>query len=327
MAEPKGDKLFVELGASQVRRRLKGFGHGVRKVQAAGRNRAVIIHTATGRHLRELEARFADVGFSSRENERGHDEKGCGDSMRLGDFSEQADSYRRARPTYPEALVDLLVADAKVGQGDAVVDFGAGTGIFTRLLVARGFRVTAIEPNEQMRSRNDVPGARWLDGTFEASGLEDASQRWAVAAQAFHWANPQKSLPEIRRVLQPDCLFTALWNNRANHESEILSWTENAIRRHVPDFDEAYRNRSWQAVLESSGDFTLVRAPGRRARGPHVEAAVSGTVEEPQPTEHDCRTGSIRLAAARHHNASQEQQVEELDVPYRCESWSARRRG
>jgi DNA transformation protein and related proteins len=65
MAEPKGDKLYVNLGASQVRRRLKGFGHGVRKVQTAGRNRAVIIHTARGQNLRELEAKFADVGYAS----------------------------------------------------------------------------------------------------------------------------------------------------------------------------------------------------------------------------------------------------------------------
>ena len=62
MAEPKGDRLLVNLGASQVRRRLKGFGHGVRKIHSAGRNQAVIIHTATGRHLAELEAQFADVG-------------------------------------------------------------------------------------------------------------------------------------------------------------------------------------------------------------------------------------------------------------------------
>jgi DNA transformation protein len=68
MADPKGDKLFVNLGASQARRRLKGFGHGVRKVQTAGRNQAVVIHTATGRHLTELEAKFADVGFSSSES-------------------------------------------------------------------------------------------------------------------------------------------------------------------------------------------------------------------------------------------------------------------
>lgn len=64
MPEPKGYKLYVNLGASQSRKRLKGFGHGVRKVQTAGKNQAMIIHTATGRHLTELEAKFADVGFS-----------------------------------------------------------------------------------------------------------------------------------------------------------------------------------------------------------------------------------------------------------------------
>ena len=69
MPEIKGDKLFVNVGASQARRRLKGFGHGVRKVQSAGREKAVIIHTATGRHLAELEAQFADVGFSKSETE------------------------------------------------------------------------------------------------------------------------------------------------------------------------------------------------------------------------------------------------------------------
>ena len=56
MMEVKGEKLHVALGASKVRRRLKGHGFGVWKVHADGRNRAVIIHTATGEHLRELEA-------------------------------------------------------------------------------------------------------------------------------------------------------------------------------------------------------------------------------------------------------------------------------
>jgi DNA transformation protein len=65
MADPKGDKLFVNMGPSQARKRLKGFGHGVRKIQSAGRNQAVIIHTAIGRHLDQLKAQFADVGCST----------------------------------------------------------------------------------------------------------------------------------------------------------------------------------------------------------------------------------------------------------------------
>lgn len=63
MAERKGNKLYVNLSASQTRKRLRGFGHGVKKVQSAGKNQAVIIHTATGQHLEELRAKFADVGL------------------------------------------------------------------------------------------------------------------------------------------------------------------------------------------------------------------------------------------------------------------------
>jgi DNA transformation protein and related proteins len=67
MPDPTGDRLFVSVGASEARRRLRGFGHGVRKVQSAGRNQSMIIHTATGAHLQELVSKFADVGVSSEE--------------------------------------------------------------------------------------------------------------------------------------------------------------------------------------------------------------------------------------------------------------------
>jgi DNA transformation protein len=67
MNDIKGDRMYVSLGASQVRRKLKGFGHGVRKIQSAGKSQSVIIHTATGRHLDELEELFADSALSDSE--------------------------------------------------------------------------------------------------------------------------------------------------------------------------------------------------------------------------------------------------------------------
>ena len=69
MKRVKGYRLYVELNASQVRRRLRGHGFGVRKVESAGSNRAVIIHTATGEHLRELEGLFRDVLESTSKDE------------------------------------------------------------------------------------------------------------------------------------------------------------------------------------------------------------------------------------------------------------------
>ena len=61
MKEYKGYRLYVNLGPSQARRRLRHRGFGVKTVQSAGTGRALIIHTATGSHRQELERVFADV--------------------------------------------------------------------------------------------------------------------------------------------------------------------------------------------------------------------------------------------------------------------------
>jgi DNA transformation protein and related proteins len=61
MREIKGNHLYVRLGASQTRKRLRGVGFGVRRVETAGTGRALIIHTATGQHLTELKTLFRDV--------------------------------------------------------------------------------------------------------------------------------------------------------------------------------------------------------------------------------------------------------------------------
>ena len=59
--DPRRYRLYVNLGASQVRKRLKGYGLGVVKVESVDRGRSLVIHTATGEHLRRLEALLADV--------------------------------------------------------------------------------------------------------------------------------------------------------------------------------------------------------------------------------------------------------------------------
>ncbi|MEE3373453.1 MAG: TfoX/Sxy family DNA transformation protein [Planctomycetota bacterium] len=57
-------KLYVNFCASQTRKRLQGHGLGVHKVAATDRNQSVILHTATGTHLRDLEALFSDLANS-----------------------------------------------------------------------------------------------------------------------------------------------------------------------------------------------------------------------------------------------------------------------
>ena len=64
------------------------------------------------------------------------------DAARRG-FSSEAQTYERGRPEYPAAIETWLTHDLGIGPGAAVVDLGAETGKFTRLLVAAGAQVTA----------------------------------------------------------------------------------------------------------------------------------------------------------------------------------------
>jgi ubiquinone/menaquinone biosynthesis C-methylase UbiE len=173
----------------------------------------------------------------------------------LGDFAPQAKAYA-ARPAYPEALVDLVASRAGVTAGDRVADLGAGTGIFTRQLVARGHVVDAIEPNAAMRAEapalHDVD---WHDGTFEATSLPRASVQWVTAAQAFHWADPPRALPELHRILAPGGHLTCLWNDRRDNDSPMLRAVTEIIRREAPSFDELYRQRDWPSILVADGWF------------------------------------------------------------------------
>jgi SAM-dependent methyltransferase len=242
-----------------------------------------------------------------------------------GDFGPQARFYAHARPGYPEALIDALLARSGVGPGALVADIGAGTGIASRLLAARGLRVIAIEPSAAMRAQA-APGAgiEWRAGTFEATGLADATLEWAVGAQSFHWAEPRRALPEMRRILKAGRRFTVLWNDRDTAASPLLTETLRIIRAHVPDYEESYRRRDWATELRSTGDFTeveqlelahVVRMSTARYldlwRSHNRLNATAG------PERFARLLGEIRRMLAGLGTA-------ELEVPYVCRAWSAR---
>ena len=125
-------------------------------------------------------------------------------------------AYERGRPGYPRAAVDFL-ARLRLGPGRTVVDLAAGTGKLTRLLLATGAEVVAVEPVAEMRAALPA-GARTVDGTAEAMPLTTASADAVAVAQAFHWFDGDAALAEIHRVLRPGGALALVWNRRRMDE-------------------------------------------------------------------------------------------------------------
>jgi ubiquinone/menaquinone biosynthesis C-methylase UbiE len=127
-------------------------------------------------------------------------------------FVSAADVYERARPSYPHEAVAWVAERTELGPGRTVVDVGAGTGKLTRLLVATGARVIAVEPVAEMRAK--LVGIEALDATAEQLPLPDASADLITVAQAFHWFDLDRALPELHRVLRPGRCLALFWNMR-----------------------------------------------------------------------------------------------------------------
>jgi SAM-dependent methyltransferase len=129
-------------------------------------------------------------------------------------FSVRAADYRRFRPDYPAAAIDLILSGLDASRLVAA-DIGAGTGIASRQLAARGVRVIAVEPNADMRGAAEPnEHIEWREGTGEATGLAGGSVGLVLCAQSFHWFSAHDALAEFHRILTDGGRLALMWNTR-----------------------------------------------------------------------------------------------------------------
>jgi SAM-dependent methyltransferase len=121
-------------------------------------------------------------------------------------FDEVAEAYDRHRPTYPDALIDRACEVAGLGPGATVLEIGCGTGQLTRGLLARGLRVTAIEPGTRLiaRARDQLANAgevEFVNRRLEEASLPHAHYCAVFSASAIHWVDPEASWHTIADAL------------------------------------------------------------------------------------------------------------------------------
>lgn len=159
-------------------------------------------------------------------------------------FSSRVADYVRYRPDYPPALLDWLHHDIGVPTETLVADIGAGTGISTRLFLASGHPVIAVEPNAAMRAAAeqwltpDYLRLKLVDGTAEATTLADDSVGLVAAAQAFHWFDTAAVRREWSRILHPGGMALVFWNSRLLDASPFLIGYEQLLLEFGTDYTQ-----------------------------------------------------------------------------------------
>lgn len=157
-------------------------------------------------------------------------------------FNEVAAEYDRNRPAYSDALVDRACEVAGVGGGDRVLEVGCGTGQLTRSLLARGLRVTALEPGDRLigvaeENLKDAGDVKLVHARLEDARLPCGSYEAVFSASAIHWVDPDLGWRKIADALAPEgtlalIQYFGLQEQRSVDDQEALL---SALRRHAPE--------------------------------------------------------------------------------------------
>jgi SAM-dependent methyltransferase len=216
------------------------------------------------------------------------------DEARKRSFGLVAELYDRARPGYPAALVEDVIALAagsaqcgaqvvRAGSEDPraersaprALEVGAGTGKATVLFAARGVHVDALEPSAAMaaiarRNAARLPPrsgrVRVIEREFES--FCDGGRRYDLlySAQAWHWVRPGERYPRARAALRPGGVLAVFWNRADWERCELRDALERAYRAHAPELGESSPMRpggavardewrEWQAEIAAAEGF------------------------------------------------------------------------
>ncbi|MER7057223.1 MULTISPECIES: class I SAM-dependent methyltransferase [unclassified Streptomyces] len=189
-------------------------------------------------------------------------------TARARSFNAAAAQYAANRPSYPPALFDTI--EELTGRplaGSRVVDVGAGTGIATARLHARGADVIAVEPGAGMATefRRTLPGVPMVRGDGNALPLAGHCADLLTYAQAWHWTDPALAVPEALRVLRPGGALALWWNTSALDVPWIAAAAERADRHFGLDISAEQRNLDAH-VADPAGRLDLTHRDVRWSR-------------------------------------------------------------
>ena len=169
-------------------------------------------------------------------------------------FSDRVDNYVKYRPSYPQKVLDLFRDEMGLTSDSAIADIGSGTGISAKLFLENGNALYGVEPNAKMREAaegylRDYDSFQSIDGTAEATTLPDDLVDFVVAAQAFHWFDPNKTRKEFKRILKPGGWISLMWNERQLDTTPFLVEYEQLLLKFANDYTKVRHDNINETAL------------------------------------------------------------------------------
>lgn len=196
--------------------------------------------------------------------------------------------YDRARPSYPAPSLAFIRSVTTKSPLD-IVEIGAGTGLFTRALLAHSdwtssiARLRAVEPSEGMRTiwteKNTEGKATIEDGTFESTVVLDGWADLVLVAQAFHWCpDYDKACAEFARILKKDGAAVFIWNLEDRDQAGWVAQLRERIERHEQGTPQ-FRLDLWRQAFSTPSYLQNFEAPEEKVWEYHIATTEQNAID------------------------------------------------
>lgn len=172
-------------------------------------------------------------------------------------FETVADEYDAGRPIHPADVYDALEPLA----GRRLLDVGAGTGISTRSLLARGADVVAVDMGPAMlrQARSRTPDLPAVIGDGAALPVRSGTADLVCFAQSWHWIDELTRVAESRRALRPGGRWAAWWSHPHDDDAPWFDEYWTAIERSCHGVHRSQRDADWAATIADPARFDPAR--------------------------------------------------------------------
>lgn len=162
-------------------------------------------------------------------------------------FDQDALLYDKARPGYPDALFEDIIAFSNIPKSGSILEIGCGTAQATLPFARRGYSIHCIELGASLaavaeRNLAPYPKVQVSVGNFEGYPLRETSFDLVTSATAFHWIDPDVGYRKVARVLTPEGAIALFWNKPVQTQlsGNFSESVQQVYKRIVPEMAKRF---------------------------------------------------------------------------------------
>ncbi|KST63553.1 class I SAM-dependent methyltransferase [Mastigocoleus testarum] len=154
-------------------------------------------------------------------------------------FDKVAQIYDKARPTYPEQLIEDIIHLAELKNSASILDIGTGTGQGTIPFAQKGYAIHCLEPGPNLiaiakQNMSSYPTVTFETVTFEDWKLQPQYFDLAISAQAFHWVDREIGYPKVAQTLKENGHIAFFWNFSPLADTPAFQSLNEAFKKYAP---------------------------------------------------------------------------------------------